>query len=408
MFDFKAHFRAGLPDPAPRYAGLPPYNFVYGHNDPALVPTRELAAAAERIISREGDRLALYYMGGNPLGHAGLRAFLAAKIAARRGIKAEADDILITTGSLQGMDLVNQILVAPGDTVLIEAFTYGAAINKVKRLGGRVEAIPMDGQGIDPAGLERVLEDLREQGVRPKYIYTIPTVQNPTGTVLSLERRQALLALARRFEVPILEDECYSDLQWEGEAPPALYALDPERVIHIGSLSKSLAPALRIGYATARWEVLSQMLGCKGDAGSGALDQMVAAEYLEAAFDDHVEELKAGLQKKLSVLIEAVEREFGTSVEIFRPQGGIFLWLKFPDHIDVRSFHEAALAAGVAFNPGPEWACDAEAAKSYMRLCFALPTESDIEEGISVLAAVCHETTGLPARGANRERRSAR
>jgi 2-aminoadipate transaminase len=127
-FTFATHFRPDLPEPAAPYNGLPPYNFVYGHNDPSLVPVAELAAAAERVVSRDGARLALYHLGENPLGHPGLRAFIAPKIESR-GIRASADDVLITTGSLQGLDLVNQILVQPGDTVIIEAFTYGAAIN---------------------------------------------------------------------------------------------------------------------------------------------------------------------------------------------------------------------------------------------------------------------------------------
>ena len=212
------------------------------------------------------------------------------------------------------------------------------------------------------------------------------------------------MALAREFAVPIFEDECYADLVWSGERPPALAALDPENVVHIGSFSKSLAPALRIGYVVAGWDVLGRLVASKTDAGSGALEQMVVAEYVTREFDRHVDALRAGLGRKLDVLVEALEKEFGTAAELFRPQGGIFLWLKLPDHVDVRTFAASALAQELAFNPGPEWSCDPEAAKSYMRLCFALPSEEAIREGVAELARITFEHTGVPERSANRAR----
>jgi hypothetical protein len=178
-------------------------------------------------------------------------------------------------------------------------------------------------------------------------------VQNPTGTIMPLARRHELLSLSREFGVPIFEDECYADLVWEGSRPPALYALDPAQVVHIGSFSKSLAPALRIGYLVAQWPVLSQIIGTKTDAGSGALEQMVVAEYLRDNFDTHVTELTAALHGKLETIVDALAQEFGTAVEMFVPKGGIFLWLKLPDHVDVRTFAQAALQQGLAFNPGP-------------------------------------------------------
>ena len=204
--------------------------------------------------------------------------------------------------------------------------------------------------------------------------------------------------------MPVFEDECYADLVWSGERPPALYGLDPERVIHIGSFSKSLAPALRIGYVVAGWDVLGRLVAAKTDAGSGALEQMVVAEYVSRHFDEHVDDLRRGLGAKLDVLVDALSQEFGTAAELYRPEGGIFLWLRLPDGVDVRSFAPAALAQGVAFNPGPDWACDPEAAKSHMRLCFALPDAATIREGVAELARICFEHTGIPARSANRSR----
>ncbi|WP_293428586.1 aminotransferase-like domain-containing protein [Phreatobacter sp.] len=397
-------FRAGLPAPSPRFSGHPAYNFVGGHNDPSQVPAEALAEAAAKVLREHGHLLGVYSLGGSPLGHERLRTFVADKLAKRSGIACTADDVLLTSGSLQGMDLVNNLLIAPSDTVILEEFTYGGAITKVQKLGAKVIGAPLDAGGIRMDALRAILEDLKAKGVRPKYIYTIPTVQNPTGSIMSLERRHELLALSREFGVPIFEDECYADLVWAGTRPPALYALDPSRVIHVGSFSKSLAPALRIGYIVANWDVLSRIVATKSDAGSGALEQMVVAEYVETRFDAHVPALTSALKLKLDAMVEALHEEFGTSAELFIPDGGIFLWLKLPDQVDVRTFTQAALAQGLAFNPGPEWSCDPEAAKSHMRLCFALPDIETIRRGVGELARICFENTGIPEHGANRHR----
>jgi 2-aminoadipate transaminase len=202
--------------------------------------------------------------------------------------------------------------------------------------------------------------------------------------------------------VPVFEDECYADLLWHNvEAPPSLYALKPEQVIHIGSFSKSLAPALRVGYAMAQWPVLRHLIANKGDSGTGALDQMIVAEYFGQYFAEHVQELSAGLHDKLETMQEALEREFGTSMETWHPQGGIFLWMKLPDQVDVRKLVKPAADRGIAFNPGPEWAVDGDAAKSHLRLCFALPSKEAIREGIAAFARVCYEQTGIPQQSAN-------
>ena len=404
LFSNGSVFRPGAPDAAVRFGGLPKYNFVFGHNDPEQVPAAELAECARRVIAENGRLLGMYNLGQGPQGHPGLRGFVAEKAKTRCGIDCGADDVLLTSGSLQAMDLVNALFIAPGDTVILEEFTYGGAITKVQKLGGKVVGAPLDEGGIVIDKLRAILERLKAEGTVPRYIYTIPTVQNPTGSIMSLERRHQLLDLSREFGVPIFEDECYADLVWSGERPPALYSLDPSRVVHIGSFSKSLAPALRIGYVIAPWEVLGRLLAAKTDAGSGALEQMVVAEYAARQFDPHVDALRVGLGRKLDVLVEALSREFGTAAELYRPEGGIFLWLKLPDHVDVRTFAADALAQGVAFNPGPEWSCDPEAAKSHMRLCFALPSEEAIRDGVAELARITHEATGIPERSANRAR----
>ncbi len=207
------------------------------------------------------------------------------KLKATAGIACTADDILVTSGSLQGLDLVNATLLARGDTVIIEEDCYQGSINRLTRLGVTAVGIPLDRDGMRMDALSNALDEMKRKGVRPKYIYTIPTVQNPTATILPVERRREMLRLAAAHGVPIFEDDCYADLIWSGERPPALYAMSERGgVIHIGSFSKSIAPALRVGFIVAPWEVMSRMLALKTDGGSGALEQMVLAEYCARQF----------------------------------------------------------------------------------------------------------------------------
>lgn len=389
-------FSKNLPPPKTLDGPEKRYNFGSGHNDPETFPVEALAAAAARVMKREGKSLSMYELGGSALGHAGLRRTVAEKLRRFRGVDVHEDGILITSGSLQGMDLVNRLLLDPGDVVILEQFTYVAAIAKLKALGVRAIPAPLDDGGLDVSALTKLLAALQVEGVRPKYIYTIPTVQNPTGTILSLDRRYELIALSRKYGIPLIEDECYADLAWNETPPPALYGLAPDTVIHIGSLSKTLAPAMRVGYLAAPWPTLAQMLALKTDGGTGALDQMVAAEYFKDSFETHLDRLKRRLEYKCNVLIDALSREFGTAVEVTAPQGGLFAWIKFSQPVDTNAIAQAAATAGVAVNPGRDWAVVPDDGACHMRLCFGLVNETQINEGIAELARICFEVSGTP------------
>jgi 2-aminoadipate transaminase len=391
-----------LPPPAVKWTGAAKYNFTGGNNDADQVPVEELVAAADAVLRREGRALASYGVGSGPQGYRPLREFLATKLAGDAGIACTADNILIVSGSLQALDLVNAALLTSGDTVIIEQDTYQGTLTRLSRLGVRVVGIPLDRDGMRMDILAAELAALRARNVRPKFIYTIPTVQNPTGTIMPDERRRELLRLADQYAVPIFEDECYADLIWDGQRPPSLHAMSRNGdVIHIGSFSKSIAPALRVGYVVAPWQIMSRLLALKTDAGSGALEQMVLAEFCAPHFDDHVPKLRRGLRRKLEALMEALDAQFGTAAEFDDPKGGIFLWVKLPDAVDTMQLYGAALKAGVAINPGPEWSTDAAHGHSRMRLCFASPTTEEIQRGIATLAEVCRAEFGVPARIAN-------
>jgi 2-aminoadipate transaminase len=406
-FDFTPLFAAGLPPAAAKWSGFPKYNFTGGHNDSDQVPVDALVAAAGNVLKREGRTLATYGLESGPLGYRPLREFLVGKLKGHAGVTCTADEILVTSGSLQAIDLVNALLLSRGDTVLIEQDTYGGALTRLSRLGVNAIGVPLDGEGMRMDALAAALDDLKRKGVRAKYIYTIPTVQNPTGAIMGEARRRELLALSTAHGVPIFEDECYSDLIWNGKRPPALYAMSGHGgVIHIGSFSKSIAPALRVGYIVAPFELLARMLALKTDAGSGAVEQMVLAEFCAAHFATHVPRLTAGLRAKLETLMEALAEQFGTAAEFEDPKGGIFLWVKLPDTVDTQRLAQVAQGAGIAFNAGAEWSTDKTHGRPRLRLCFANPSKQAIREGVAALAEVCSKEFGVPRRIANVENRA--
>ena len=402
VFDISSRFRSGLPVPAGRWNGFPAFNFIGGHNDSASVPIDAFVEASERVLRRDGETLATYGLDSGPQGYAPLRHFIAGALNARAGMKEEADNILVVSGSLQALDLVNDVFLEPGDTVIAEEASYQGTLTRYERLGVHCLGAPLGDDGIRMDLLSNMLADLKSEGVIPKFIYTIPTVQNPTGTVMPEDRRLELLKLAREYDTVIFEDDCYADLTFDGARPPALRALDTDnRVVYCGSFSKTIAPALRVGFVAADWDVMSRLLAVKRDAGSGALEQMVLAEYCSTHFDSHVSNLQTVLHEKCETIMEALASEFGTAADYRTPKGGIFIWVTLPDSVDTTKLAEVAGAEGVALNPGAEWSVDPQSGRHSMRLCFGNPTLDEIRDGITRLAEICHAEFGVPVRSAN-------
>ena len=385
-----AAFRSDLPVVGDGWRPPPEYSFVGGHNDAASVPFSGLAESLVTALRREGSNLAYYNLGGSPLGYEPLRSFIVGELGARAGMAGGPDQVLMVSGSLQALDLVNDAMLSPGDTVLVEQATYGGMISRIERMGVRHVGVELDDGGIVLTHLRSVLEDLASDGITPKYLYTIPTVQNPTGTVMPLDRRQALLALAREYSLPIFEDECYADLTWGCERPPSLRALDADggQVIYCGSFSKSIAPALRVGYLVADEPVIQQLLALKTDAGTGSLEQLALGDYCPSHFTAHVDRLVVALQIKADAMVDAVQREFRGKVHLAPPMGGIYVWLTFPEGTDTDALAPAAKAAGIEFNAGSGWSSDPQWGKRRLRLCFGAPDVDTIRSGIAELARV--------------------
>ncbi len=395
--DYSTLFNRNLPPPPAPWEGHPKYNFIGGHSDPDMVPMEEFIESAANVFRGDPRNISMYNFDGGPQGIMPLRRFLVDKLAAHRGINATVEEVLITSGSGLAIELINEILLEEGDTVIVEAFSFSGALGNLRRRKVNMLGIEVDQDGMRMDQLAAALEELRGQGVRPKYIYTIPTLQNPTGTVMSLERRWRMLELSEEYGVPIFEDECYADLIFEGEYENAIRSLDDSnRVLHIGSFSKTLGPGTRLGYIVAEWEVMRRLLSRKNDAGTGVMDQMIVADYFINHYEEHILKMRAALQRKCGVLAGALRESFGPTVEFEVPRGGMYLWVKLPDGVDSRALNLPALREGVAFNPGPDWAADPDAAAGYIRLCFALPSEPEIREGIEKLAEVFRREGALP------------
>ena len=395
-FDMTALLRPDLPDGEARWTGDPPFNFVGGHNDPASVPFGGFAEAATIALARHGQALARYNLGGSPQGHLPLREFIAAALDRRALMPTDPSEILVTSGSLQALDLVNAALLTPGDSVVVEEATYAGTLSRLAERGAEVHGVGLDRDGIRIDHLDQVLGDLAARGRRPKFVYTIPTVQNPTGTVMPVERRRQLLEVARRHGVAIFEDDCYADLVFDGRRPPTIRSLDTGggQVVYCGSFSKTLAPALRVGYIVADWPLMGRLLALKTDAGSGALEQIVVAEYAASHFDDHVARLTAVLDAKCQAMTAALREHLSGVAEFVPPRGGIFLWTSLPEGVDTGELVGPAAAAGVEFNPGAAWSVDPAYGASRMRLCFGHLSEAAIAEGIAALARVVHAGLG--------------
>lgn len=404
-FEFDSVLSGAATTTATRFSGHPPFHFVGGNIDEPTVPVEALADAVGKVIRSQGHELAKYGMSSGPQGHLALREFICDCLKRRNEMSITPDEVLLTSGSLQAMDLVNKALLSKGDVVVLESANYAGTLSRLDAAGIEYVGVELDNRGMRMDALDRALSEFARTGRKPKYIYTIPTIQNPTGSVMPVERRLEMLRLAKAHDVPIFEDDCYADLVFSGERPPAIYALDSDqRCVYCGTFSKTIAPALRVGYLIAPWQLMSHILPLKTDAGSGALEQLVLAEYLPGNFDDHVSSLLPVLKVKADALCQSLDEHFGASVAYETPIGGIYLWVTLPENVDTDRLHQVALEQGVEINPGSQWTVDSEVNKRRMRLCFGHPSLDNIRDGVARLADICFGEFGVPARSANVER----
>ena len=355
-----------------------------------LFPTERFAEACKKVLA-DNARLALQY--GPTEGYQPLRETIAQNLN-RYGIPASPDNVLITSGSQQALDLIAKLLINRGDQILTEAPTYLGALQAFNVFGARYVTVPIDRDGIRTDMLEEALRS------GPKFMYLLPNFQNPGGVTMSLERRRELVQMSNRYGIPIIEDDPYGQLRFEGQHQPALVQLDRDNmkadphyqlgnIIYLSTFSKTLAPGLRLGWIVAPPDVIGKLVQLKqsADLHTSTFNQIVAYEVARDGFiDEHVRTIRRVYSERRDVMLKTMDEFFPKSVEYTRPQGGLFLWVTLPEGMDCDRLFKAAVDQNVAFVPGycfyPE---EADGYRNF-RLNFSASNPDQIREGIRRLS----------------------
>lgn len=365
-----------------------------GLPDTSTFPPESFAARMTRIAQTStGD--ALQY--GPTEGFDSTRRCIR-EVMAVEGMDPDTDDITVTTGGQQAIDLIAKTLIDPGDAVICEAPTYPGAVPVFSSYQAETHQIEMDEDGMRIDELEALLERLATEGRRPKFIYTVPNFQNPAGVTLSLERRERLVELARELELLIVEDNPYGLLRFEGEDLPPLYRLDGgDYVLYVGTFSKILSPGIRLGWCVTPPPVTEKVVLGKqaSDLCTSTLTQFFTREWFSAErWQEYVGDVRDIYRRRRDVMIESLERFFPEQTSWTKPAGGLFVWATLPDYINTTDLLAKALGENVAFVPGEAAYVDGRGTNS-MRLNFSGSTEDEIQEGIRRIGAVITEQVEL-------------
>lgn len=383
-FSYDKIFAKNVPITKPGAYSHARYDFAVVYPDPDTLPLEGLVDSLKTALEREGKDLAYYpHTAGLP----SLRQLVAEKLVRDRNMKVDAEDVVLTSGSMEAIAMVIQALTDPGDVVLTEEFVYVGTLRQLQRFGADVRGVPCDEQGIIPGELNGLLKRLMDQGKVVKYLYTIPTFQNPLGWTLSLERRMEVLNITREYGVPVFEDDCYVDLRFEGEDVTSFHSLDDTgQILYVGSFSKIIAPGLRMGYMVAPQEVIQRALSFK----SGGVNEFAAlaiGEYLKNSMYQHIDEENQVLRVKRDAMLASLGENFGAAARWTTPKGGLYIWLQLPEGADLAGLQEQAFAEGVGYYAGSMFSPDGSGTNC-ARLCFGHPSVELIYDGVAELARI--------------------
>ena len=370
------------------------YDFGSGRTDPGSFPTEELAAAAREAVREIGPELCLY---PGDMGHQGLREIMAARESEREGVDVSPDHISLMNGSMQAVTLVAEALMqGVGDIVVTEELTYSGTIGAYQNLGVELVGVPLDEHGMRTDALADTLEDLHRKGTPPRFIYTLATYQNPTGSMMPRARRLELLEVARRYDAVVVDDNCYGDVHFEGAKEPSLYALDDSpNIIYICSLSKILGPGVRVGYVVARPPMLGRLLDRRFDGGNSLLASSICAHYFRDRLWDHIESNNAILKEKRDAVFTGLEQSVGDICTWSRPVGGLFIWVEFPDDVDRDKLMALCAERNIMVARGQGFHIHREDVPA-IRLAFGYAALEDIQEGVPLLGE-CIQMARAPA-----------
>ncbi len=358
-----------------------------GMPDPTTFPVEEIKEICSQILTRDSAR-ALQY--SSTEGLLKLREFLFQWLN-MDAKKYTTDNIIISSGSQQGLDLVSKALLDPGDIVIVELPSYLAALNVFRSYGAEMIGIPMDSEGMQMESLEDTLEKITSKGKKVKFVYTISNFQNPAGVTMSLPRRKKMLEIAQKYDFFILEDNPYDKLRFEGEPIPSIFSFDYEgRVINLGTFSKILCPGLRLAWVSGNEEIIEKIATLKQatDLCTTMLNQLIASEYCEQGYIDKNIESNISIYKdKRDIMLQSLEKYFPEGTSWTKPNGGFFVFVTLPEYIDTDEMFSDAIKEKVAYVSGSSFYADGKG-KNTMRLSFCYPSKEDIEEGIKRLGKV--------------------
>ena len=362
-------------------------SFAGGLPAPELFPVEEIAKVSHDLVEKEGRQLLQY---ATTEGRPTLRAKIAKRMKDKYHTEVDPDDILITTGSQQCLDFAGKLFLDPGDVVLCESPSYLGALNAFKACEPNFVAIPTDGDGMIMEELEKVLATTENV----KMIYVIPDFQNPSGRTWPLERRKQFMEIVNKYEVPVVEDNPYGELRFEGEYLPALKSMDTKGlVVFLGTFSKILAPGYRLGWVCADGEILQKynFLAQAASLQSSTEAQLVVSKFIDMYdLDEHVAAIKECYRKRRDVMIETMEKEFPPEAKFTHPNGGLFTWVELPEYINTNEMAKQCLARNVAYVPGDGFFPDA-GHNNCIRLNYSCMPEEKIVQGMTILGEVIKE-----------------
>ena len=386
-FDFQGLFSDRAPGPIPfKEVKRQKFDFAVAYPDPYSIPINELEDCLRLALNNEGRDLAVYpHLQGYPP----LREYVSNKLKQQRGIDVSEDEIILADGSSQPIHIVIESLLNPGDVVITEEYVYSGTLNTLRRFGADVRGVSCDDDGMDMDMLEGTIELAISQGKHPKLIYSIPTFQNPQGWTMSLKQRKQLIEIAQTYRIPVLEDDCYVDLRFEGEDVKSLHSIDESGlVIYVGSFSKIIAPGMRLGYLTGPEEFLSVARALKSGGGVNQFAALAVHRFATGGLDTHIDDLNRILITKRDAMLSALGENMGSNLSWSKPEGALYIWLRLPDHADTTLTVEPAGEVEVGYHPGVNFAPDGISGKNFARLCYGYNTTDEIQEGIARLAEV--------------------
>ena len=361
------------------------FAFTGGRPDPYTFPTEALIEASAKALRKLGGQLVNY---PGESGYRGLRELASMRFERREGVPLPVDNTSITSGSMQALELVLGTFIKPGDTVLTEEFTYSGTLGIMRHLKANIVGVPMDYiDGMNMDALEDKLKELKRQNVTPSLIYTTSNHQNPTGAILSLERRHRMLELAEEYDTLIVEDDCYGDIDFVPNPTPAsLFKLDTSnRVIFIATFSKILGAGVRQGYFVAKQPYYGMVHHNRWDGGTSALASAIVAEFFMEHLEAHLEKTNTAVGAKCQAVIDTLEEHVSDFCTWTKPRGGLFLWIDLPESTDLNKLNELASAKGVGYSNGSAFHYAGNPVKA-IRLAYAYCHVDDISEGITYLA----------------------